>query len=389
MTGALGAVALLASGPPTAPRPRSGEAATPSTGAFRWRDPNAQASLAGQSTTDLTYTSAVCESPGQFNALGALLTGSASRIELRASSDGDAWTDWRDVTEPGETARDGRRASALLTGTGWRFAQYRVTVSGGQPSPDVELVLVDSATGGRVEPLSAEPAASAQVAGQPAIISRAGWGCDENLPANNGVSPWPPEYRTIQKGIIHHTATSNDYPDAPAVVRAIYYYHAITLEWADIGYNYLVDRWGNIYEGRAGGRGVVGGHALQYNWGSVGVACLGNFNDATPTAEMLNALASVVAWSCSGIDPRGQAWFVDDVYPNVGGHRYFMSTECPGTNLYASLPALRDRVQAKMSCAAGAAAAAPAGPAVASVDSTTYTNRVYLPLVARPDEACY
>jgi hypothetical protein len=66
-----------------------------------------------------------------------------------------------------------------------------------------------------------------------------------------------------------------------------------------------------------------------------------------------------------------------------------MSTECPGTNLYASLPALRDRVQAKMSCAAGAAAAAPAGPAVASVDSTTYTNRVYLPLVARPDEACY
>jgi hypothetical protein len=115
--------------------------------------------------------------------------------------------------------------------------------------------------------------------------------------------------------------------------------------WGDIGYNYLVDKWGNVYEGRAGGENVVGGHALQYNYGSTGLACLGDFRYAYPSAEMKGGLARIAAWTCRYLDPHGQSYFIDNVYPNICGHRDVMATECPGPNLYAYLPGLRDAAQ--------------------------------------------
>ena len=90
---------------------------------------------------------------------------------------------------------------------------------------------------------------------------------------------WDPEYVPVKKIIVHHTVTSNSDPDPAATVRSIYYYHAVSLGWGDIGYNFLIDRQGRIYEGRYGGNAVVGGHALTWNYGSVGIAALGNYEE--------------------------------------------------------------------------------------------------------------
>jgi hypothetical protein len=134
------------------------------------------------------------------------------------------------------------------------------------------------------------------------------------------------------------------------VVRAIYYYHAVVLEWGDIGYNLLVDRLGNIYEGRYGGTGVVGGHAYQYNWGSLGVALVGNFQESTPSAPMLSKLTDLLAWRSAEhyLDPTATQFFVDQPLPVLMGHRDAQQTLCPGDRAYAQLPALRAQTLAKM-----------------------------------------
>ena len=120
------------------------------------------------------------------------------------------------------------------------------------------------------------------VAGSPPIVSRAAWGGDELLRRNQ------PRYASaVRLVIVHHTATPNDYtPDqAAAIVRGIDVYHVKANGWNDIGYNFLVDRFGHVYEGRYGGitRNVIGAHALGFNTGSVGIALIGNFMTAKPT----------------------------------------------------------------------------------------------------------
>src|SRR5581483_2113863 len=101
-----------------------------------------------------------------------------------------------------------------------------------------------------------------------------------------GHEVWPAEPQVPVKVIVHHTVTPNLEADPAATVRSIYYYHAVTLGWGDIGYHHLVDWRGVVYEGRYGGRYVQAGHALQYNRGSIGVACLGDFTSTTPTTAM-------------------------------------------------------------------------------------------------------
>ncbi|MER3514150.1 MAG: hypothetical protein C4310_06960 [Chloroflexota bacterium] len=176
---------------------------------------------------------------------------------------------------------------------------------------------------------------------QPRIISRAEWG------ANESWMTWPPAYGAIQKIIIHHTVTGNAYTDPAAVVRSIYYYHTVVRGWGDIGYNYLVDHFGNIYEGRYGGPGVVGSHTLSYNIGSVGIGALGTFGNASgsvdPSSNLIRGLVDLSAWIAAqnGIDPLGQGYFVDGVRPNIAGHRDYDITSCPGDYLYDDLAPIR------------------------------------------------
>jgi N-acetylmuramoyl-L-alanine amidase len=218
---------------------------------------------------------------------------------------------------------------------------------------------------------------------EPPVISRAGWGADESLRFDSsGKETWPPAFWPIQKLIVHHTATRNNDPDPSATVRSIYYYHAVTQGWGDIGYNFLIDEAGNVYEGRhsrdyapgetptgrnLAGDGVTGAHAQGFNSGTVGIALLGTLTSQDATAAARDTLERLLAWEAyeSGIDPLGSSLYTNPVsgqtatFANIAGHRDVGSTECPGATFYTTLPAIRSDVDARV--AAASAYARPKG----------------------------
>ncbi len=158
---------------------------------------------------------------------------------------------------------------------------------------------------------------------------------------------WPQEYaKNTEKIIVHHTASTKNLNNPEAAIRAIYYYHSVRRGWGDIGYNYIIDTAGNIYEGRAGGEGVVAGHAQGYNTGSLGIAVLGNYENDQVAFPVLNALATLIQEKSDlyNIRADGFSRFRGEVSANVMGHRDAGHTLCPGENLYAALPALRTLV---------------------------------------------
>ncbi len=162
---------------------------------------------------------------------------------------------------------------------------------------------------------------------------------------------WPQSYaENVDKIIIHHTAGTNGEDNAAASIRGIYYYHSVRKGWGDIGYNYIIDANGNIYEGRAGGEQVVGGHASGRNTGSIGIAVMGNYEEEEISYEALEALVMLVQAKSElyNINSDGFSSFRGEVTPNVGGHRDFGQTLCPGKNLYSLLPAVRDIVDSNL-----------------------------------------
>lgn len=190
------------------------------------------------------------------------------------------------------------------------------------------------------------------------IISRAEWGADETIRF------WDPQYAEPKKFIIHHTVSTLkdlngdsviDKADYTLIVKSIYLYHSQGLGWGDIGYNYLVDPEGNIYEGRYGGDGVIGAHAydqaktLDFNRGTIGISLLGNYeNKDTPTPAALNSIITLIANKASlfGIVPTAAGDFLTKTaLPNIVGHRDVDATLCPGALLYAELPNIRTPAQ--------------------------------------------
>jgi hypothetical protein len=204
------------------------------------------------------------------------------------------------------------------------------------------------------------------------VVPRSGWGADESLRFDSGGNEiWPPAFWQIQKLIVHHTATQNNDPDPAATIRAIYYYHAVTQGWGDIGYNFLVDESGNVYEGRhsrtyapgeaptgedLSGNGVTGAHAQGYNSGTVGIALLGTLTGRDTTPQARDALERLLAWKADahGLDPQGESLYTNPVsglqvtFPNIAGHRDVNATECPGNAFYATLPTIRSDVAARI-----------------------------------------
>ena len=187
----------------------------------------------------------------------------------------------------------------------------------------------------------------------PTVYSRAQWG------ANEGWRKGSPTYdTTIVQAHIHHTATSNGYAaaDVPAMIRSMYKYHTSSLGWSDIGYNFLVDQYGVIWEGRYGGvdQVVRGAHTLGFNNDSTGFSMIGNFETTTPSSAMLAAVSQLAGWKLGlyGRDPNGYASVTStgsDKYrrgavvtlPVIDGHRDTNDTACPGTNVYNALPTIR------------------------------------------------
>jgi len=190
------------------------------------------------------------------------------------------------------------------------------------------------------------------------IIKRAEWGANESYRYDAlNFDLWPEEYYLPKKFVIHHTAGEKANVDPKASIRAIQYFHAIQRGWGDIGYNYLIDSRGNIYEGRAGGDGVVAGHAYLRNRNTIGIAILGCYdtglNDKNkPTCNTPDqiteatqiALNKLIAKKSQefNIDPNGSSEFHGQILPNVIGHRDVGSTTCPGDLIYNQLPQTRE-----------------------------------------------
>ncbi|MCC6315101.1 MAG: N-acetylmuramoyl-L-alanine amidase, partial [Thermomicrobiales bacterium] len=217
----------------------------------------------------------------------------------------------------------------------------------------------------------AAPTGEPPADGAPPIISRRAWGADEALRFRNDEEIWPRQYRAVEHLVIHHSDTTN-FENPLLAIRSIYYYHAVTKGWGDIGYNYLVDFNGAIYEGRAGGEWVVGGHALGYNEGTAGICAMGRFAGAEPTPEMAAGLADIAAWAGRNLDPAAAAPFADIArLPTICGHRDVNPTSCPGDALFGDLGWLREDVQTVLAARAAApppddAARFAAGDAVAT-----------------------
>lgn len=176
---------------------------------------------------------------------------------------------------------------------------------------------------------------------QPKIITRYGKNGERLL--------WPiEESPEIEKFVIHHTGEFVDETRNPyELMRAIYSYHTITRGWGDIGYNYVIDKQGNIYEGRAGGPKTVGAHTAYHNLGSLGVSLMGNFQYEYPTARQIQVLTLLLAEHANRfrVNPLGKSYFLETQSDNITSHRDIArkghGTACPGKNLQSQLPEIR------------------------------------------------
>ncbi|WP_192939629.1 LGFP repeat-containing protein [Mycobacterium tuberculosis] len=201
------------------------------------------------------------------------------------------------------------------------------------------------------------PPTAVTMAGQPpAIISRAEWGADESLRCET------PEYdRGVRAAVVHHTAGSNDYSplESAGIVKAIYTYHSKTLGWCDIAYNALVDKYGQVFEGSAGGltKPVEGFHTGGFNRKTWGVAMIGNFDDVAPTPIQIRTVGRLLGWrlGMDDVDPRSMVDLqsAGSSYttfpggaiarlPAIFTHRDVGNTDCPGNAAYAVVDEIRD-----------------------------------------------
>lgn len=204
-----------------------------------------------------------------------------------------------------------------------------------------------------VESVNLAPGAKPYIGPRPKIVTRKGWGADEKLRERNfGYT------KSVKAAFVHHSATGNNYTckQAPSVLRSIYRYHVKSSGWRDFGYNFAVDKCGNIYEGRAGGvtKAVLGAHTLGFNTNTMGIAVLGTYSSSNPPAAAVTAVSRLTAWKLGlfGGNPKGKVTLVSGgsnkyrkgvkVKMNViSGHRDGFATECPGARLYKKLGTAR------------------------------------------------
>ena len=198
---------------------------------------------------------------------------------------------------------------------------------------------------------------------KPPVVTRTEWGCPDGQITTHGSL----SYTTVTHLIAHHTAMGNETPgsDWRAIVRSIWNFHVFERGWADIGYNYLIDPNGVIYEGRSGGDNVIGAHFSGVNAGTMAVAMLGDFSNAAPTTEALNSLKKILAWKCDqrGLDPAGRSLHIASQLDlnTISGHRDGPgATECPGDSFYPMLPVIRVEVRNLLSSAGVVAVASGA-----------------------------
>ncbi|ARP69880.1 MULTISPECIES: peptidoglycan recognition protein family protein [Streptomyces] len=222
---------------------------------------------------------------------------------------------------------------------------------------------------------------------RPPIVPRSAW-----LDRATGRSQPPPRYDDeVVAVFLHHTDSPNGYDcaEVPRIIRDLYAGQTRTRHWDDIGYNFLVDRCGTIYEGRAGGvdRSVTGAHTQGFNHRTTGIAAIGTFTAGVRVPRaMTDAIAALAAWKLglADVDPRGRARLVSSnslsryragstaTLPAVAGHNDAYMTSCPGAALTARLPDIR-QAAARLQGRAVAVRVTPSVPARHSTPSVPAT----------------
>jgi uncharacterized protein with LGFP repeats len=327
---------------------------------------------------DRGYISPTVRASKRFNLVGMRWRGGEDepRIAVRVRAAGDRWGRWTPVGSHPDGAPDPGTGEATAAGgvsaPVWSGEsdelQYRlsepveglrlhfVNTTGSSTPRDRAVTAVRSAVSSTVAALTTPTSAFAQ-SGRPTIVPRAAWGADGCRPRSS------PGVGQVKLAFVHHTVTATSYTreQAAAQVLAICRYHRNSNGWGDIGYNFLVDRYGTIYEGRAGGvdRAVVGAQAQGWNAQSTGIANLGTFSTQGQTPEAIAAMTRIIRWKLPlhGVPTTGTvrvpsaggattrlARGVVGTFNRVSGHRDGNSTSCPGDALFRQLPELRSRV---------------------------------------------
>ena len=323
------------------------------------------ARAAGERADDrpVRFVSPVIDAPARFDLAG--VAGEMRPLEYRARREDGEWSDWVE-TANGDPVYFGGADELQVRSRGVRPSGrlHYVNVSG---TDTFAHRLLNGARGVINSALiSVASAASTATAGaippQPEMVERAEWGAKRD---SGGCRPrTDPPYGEVRAATVHHTVTANGYSrdEAPGIVLGICRFHRNGNGWNDIGYNFLVDRFGDVYVGRSGGikKAVVGAHAQGYNSQTTGIASIGTHTSSPISDQAEDAFVSVIAWKLAlhGTKATGRTRLVSgggevNRFPNgkkvkvkrVFGHRRVNQTECPGDELNGILKRIRARAQ--------------------------------------------
>jgi flagellar hook assembly protein FlgD len=325
-------------------------------------------------------------------------------VEVRTKNDDGSWSAWRALTfevADSESGVDGRLMAELLWVKRGRSLDYRIVAAPASAKLDISFInTAGDATGtdrvvgalrtvvAAISGVPLVPAASAAPA-MPKIMTRREWGANERWRDGE------PDYALVKMAFVHHTVSGNNYTrqGGAGVVRAVYWYHTQSAGFRDIGYNFLIDKYGQIYEGRYGGirEGVIGAQTLGFNTSSTGVALVGTFSSVSPPPAMLGSLRALLAWKLDvhHINPLSKAKMLcraSDRFragttvwlPAISAHRTACYTACPGNGMYARMAWLRKAVTARglpkiYAFSVSPAALSPTGDGVRDTVSVRYT----------------
>jgi hypothetical protein len=304
------------------------------------------------------------EAPHHFDLVG--VARELRAVQIRVRDDGGHWSNWVEQEDGTPIYVDGADVAQVRAPFRPRGRLHFVNVSGTSGGFADRLVTsARHAINTAFISVASTPVAQA-LAPKPEIVSRAGWGADL---AGGGCPPrGPPQYATVQAAVIHHTVNANDYTpeEAPSIVLGICRFHVYGNGWNDIGYNALVDRYGTLYEGRAGGlkRPVVGAQAQGFNSQTTSIASIGDHTSEAPTPPAQRSIIQFLAWkmamnhatpatgavqltSAGGSESRYPAGTVITV-PRVLGHTTLGLTACPGGAMIPLIPQIQAAVQKRI-----------------------------------------
>ncbi|MCW3065235.1 MAG: hypothetical protein JWN32_2407, partial [Solirubrobacterales bacterium] len=283
--------------------------------------------------------------PRRFDLVGFRWRGDAGTVSVRVRRPG-GWSAWLDLDATGSGPQGLRESEPAWSGGA---DAYQLRMTRRARAIRAHFVLV---TGGR---RIARARAAKGSTGAPTIVPRSSWD-----PANQCPPRVAPSYGKVDMAFVHNTVTANDYAaaDTAAIVLAICRYHRNSNGWNDIGYNFLVDRYGQVFEGRAGGidQPVIGAQAQGYNRFSTGVSAIGTYSTVPFPDPGVQALSRLLGWKLTiGATPT-QGTIVEtsgggslNRYPagaavslnRIAGHRDGDATDCPVNALYAQLATIR------------------------------------------------